>query len=303
MSAPPRRRSAAGAPSILGAALAAAAALAACGPATAAPPVWTVHGAGGSEVTLFGSVHLLQASTRWRTPALDAQLAHADKLMFEIPLDAAADAGAQGNLLALGRLPEGETLRPLLSAEGRKRLEAVAAQLALPIASLDRMRPWLAEVVVSVTWFQKEGARTDLGVERQIAAAAPAGVARGAFESVDDQLQALAGGSKAEQVQSLEETLHEVASDPDGFARLAAAWARGDVRTIEKEGLEDLRHEAPGAYGRLVVDRNRRWVGEIEALLKRPGRTFAVVGVGHLVGPDSVPALLRRDGIAVDGPR
>ena len=93
------------------------------------------------------------------------------------------------------------------------------------------------------------------------------------------------------------------ATDPDGFARLARAWARGDVRTIEKEGLEDLRRQAPAAYARLVVARNRRWVGEIEALLKRPGRTFAVVGVGHLVGPDSVPALLRRDGVAVDGPK
>ena len=67
--------------------------------------------------------------------------------------------------------------------------------------------------------------------------------------------------------------------------------------------MDDLRREAPGAYERLVVARNRRWVARIEELLKTPGRTFAVVGVGHLVGPDSVPALLRRDGLAVDGPR
>ena len=133
--------------------------------------------------------------------------------------------------------------------------------------------------------------------------AAPPTVEKAAFESVDDQLKALAGGSDAEQVQALEETLDEIATDPDGFSRLAQAWARGDVRTIEKEGLEDLRRQAPAAYGRLVVARNRRWVGEIEDLLRRPGRTFAVVGVGHLVGPDSVPALLRRDGVAVDGPR
>lgn len=277
--------------------------LAACAPAAAAPPVWTAHGAGGGEVTLFGSVHLLQETTQWRSPAVDALLAHADRLMFEIPLDQASDAGAAAKLLTLGRLPDDKTLRPMLSPKARGRLEGLATQLGLPIASLDHMRPWLAEVLVSVTWFQKAGARTDLGVEHQIELAAPPKVEKAAFESIDDQLQALAGGSEAEQVQALEETLDEIATDPDGFARLAAAWARGDVRTIEKEGLEDLRRQAPAAYARLVVGRNRRWVGEIEALLKRPGRTFAVVGVGHLVGPDSVPALLRRDGIAVDGPR
>ena len=288
---------------VLGALLAGAGVLAACSPAAAAPPVWTAHGAAGGEVTLFGSVHLLQEATVWRTPQLDALLARADRLMFEIPLDEASDAGAAAKLYAMGRLPEGETLRPLLSAAGRKRLEATADKLGLPIASLDHMRPWLAEVLVSVTWFQQAGARTDLGVEHQIELAAPAAASMGAFESVDDQLKALGGGTAAEQVQALEETLHEITTDPDAFARLASAWARGDVRTIEREGIEDMRRQAPGAYGRLVVARNRRWVGEIEDLLKRPGRTFAVVGVGHLVGPDSVPALLRRDGVAVDGPR
>ena len=277
--------------------------LAACAPAAAEPPVWTAHGAGGGEVTLFGSVHLLQEATRWRSAKVDALLARADRLMFEIPLDQASEAGAAGKLLSLGRLPEGETLRPKLTAKARGRLEALAGSLGLPIESLDHMRPWLAEVIVSVTWFQKAGARADLGVEHQIELAAPPSAQKAAFESVDDQLQALSGGSEAEQAQALEETLDEIATDPDGFARLAQAWARGDVRAIEKEGIEDLRRQAPAAYGRLVVARNRRWVAEIEALLKRPGRTFAVVGVGHLVGPDSVPALLRRDGVAVDGPR
>jgi uncharacterized protein YbaP (TraB family) len=37
-------------------------------------------------------------------------------------------------------------------------------------------------------------------------------------------------------------------------------------------------------------------------LLKSSERAFIVVGVGHLVGPDSVPALLRRRGVAVEGP-
>ena len=283
--------------------LACAASVTACASAPSGPPMWTAHGAGGGEVTLFGSVHLLQAATRWRTPTLDARLAHADRLMFEIPLDQASDASAAAKLLALGRLPQGETLRPMLSPDGRARLEALAGQLNLSIDAIDHMRPWLAEVLLSVTWFQKAGARGDLGVEHQIEASAPASVTKGAFESVDDQLQALAGGSQAEQVQALEETLHEIATDPDAFSRLAAAWARGDLRTIEKEGLEDMRHDAPAAYARLVVARNRRWKVELEDLLKRPGHTFAVVGVGHLVGPYSVPALLRRDGVAVDGPR
>ena len=288
---------------LAGSAFALGVALAACAPAAAEPPVWTAHGAAGSQVTLFGSVHLLQETTHWKSAAVDALLAGADRLMFEIPMDEAAQAGVAGKLLELGRLPGDELLRPQLSPAARERLERQAEKLGLPIASVDHMQPWLAEVLVSVSYFQRAGARADLGVEHQIELAAPPKIDKAAFESIEDQLQALSGGARADQLKALEETLEEIDTDPDGFARLAEAWARGDVKTIEKEGIEDMRAKAPGAYQRLVVGRNKRWVGEIEDLLKRPGRTFAVVGIGHLVGPDSVPTLLRRDGVVVDGPR
>ena len=62
------------------------------------------------------------------------------------------------------------------------------------------------------------------------------------------------------------------------------------------------KRDTPGVYQRLLVARNRRFAARIEAMLQGSGRAFVVVGVGHLVGPDSVPALLRRDGVAVDGP-
>ena len=279
-------------------------ALAACArPAAAEPPVWHVRTAGGGEVTLFGSVHLLQETTRWRSAEVDALLARADRLMFEIPMDPEAQASAAAKIAGLGRLPEGETLRTQLPPEARARFERLCGKLGLPAEALDRLQPWMAELVLSLTFFTKAGARADLGVEQQVAKAAPASAARDAFETVDDQLAALAGGSRADQLKALAETLEELDTDPEGFARLAAAWARGDVKSIEREGLDELRRDAPGAYARLVVDRNRRWVKRIEALARSPGRTFAVVGVGHLVGPDSVPALLRRDGLAVDGPR
>ena len=59
---------------------------------------------------------------------------------------------------------------------------------------------------------------------------------------------------------------------------------------------------APGVYRSLVVARNRRWVDAIMDRLNGKGEAVMVVGVGHLVGPDSVPALLRARGVSVDGP-
>lgn len=285
-------------------ALALAAGPLAAGAARADPPLWRVHGAGGAELVLFGSVHLLSDGVRWYTPELAAELARADTVLFEIPMDGAAQASAQTEALARGRLPAGSTLSALLSPAGRERLKAVSATTGLPAEALERLQPWLAEALISVSYFLKAGARTDLGVEQTIEHAAPATAKQGALESVSDQIAALSGATQADQLASLEETLKDIRDEPESFHRLVSEWARGDVRGLVKEELEPMRRDSPSVYKRLVVDRNRRWTAELETRLKAgaPGRTLVVVGVGHLVGPESVPALLRRDGVRVEGP-
>ena len=51
-------------------------------------------------------------------------------------------------------------------------------------------------------------------------------------------------------------------------------------------------------YETLLVGRNRRWVPQIEACLAAQ-RCFVVVGAAHLVGPDSVVAMLKAKGYTV----
>jgi len=53
-------------------------------------------------------------------------------------------------------------------------------------------------------------------------------------------------------------------------------------------------------YGRLLVNRNRTWFPTLDALLKRTGRAFVVVGAAHLVGPDGLISLLRAKGYTVE---
>jgi uncharacterized protein YbaP (TraB family) len=282
-------------------ALAAAVSLILATKAAAAPPIWHVHGP-HAEITLFGSVHLLSRDTDWRTPAFDADLARADAVWFEIPFDAASQAAAGQAALKRGLLPAGQALSALLTPEERTGLAHLEAVEGLAPAAIERMQPWLADTTLSIVYFEKRGADASLGVEEQIAAGLPTTVARGAFETADQQIGFFADLPEKDQIESLHETLNEIEKDPGAFERLASAWARGDVRTIDQEAVEKLKIDTPGVYRTLVVDRNRRWADQIQQLLGDDKRIFIVVGVGHLVGPDSVPALLRARGIKVEGP-
>ncbi len=106
-----------------------------------------------------------------------------------------------------------------------------------------------------------------------------------------------------EQLASLEQTLKDAPKARSDYQQLLKAWMGADVHMLEKKVLEPLRKSSPGLYRRVVAQRNANWVAAIDRRLKGKGETLIVVGMGHLIGPDGVPAQLRRQGYEVIGPR
>lgn len=271
------------------------------GAASAEPAVWVVKSP-TATVVLFGSVHLLPPDLVWEPARLKTALAAANDVWFEIPIDDASNLAASQAALAAGLQPTGKSLSTLLSHRDQSRLARAAQVCGLPIEGLDRLQPWLADVTISVASYRLAGAVVEDGVERQLSAAIRPDVTRRAFETPLEQIGYLAAAPVPDQVASLRETLDELAEGPESYKRLVRAWMAGDARAIRREALRPMMSQAPGVYKSLVADRNHRWVETITARLQGSGEAVVVVGVGHLVGPDGVPALLRARGFTVDGP-
>jgi uncharacterized protein YbaP (TraB family) len=269
-------------------------------PAAAQPPVWIVKDK-DSEIVLFGSVHVLPHGLDWRPPALIKALQNADDLWFELPIDPQSEAETSQLAMASGVLPPGQSLTTLLGPGDTERLAKLCAGYGVPLPMLDRLKPWLAEIALAAGAYRRVGADAASGVEQAISAMAPA-ARRQAFESPTEQIALLSGGPIPEQLASLRETLKEMEDDPDEFATLVKAWMAGDVATLRKEALDPLRAASPDLFRRLVTERNARWAQVLDARMKGHGRTVVVVGVGHLIGPNSVPARLRALGYSVTGP-
>ncbi len=275
--------------------------LALAGPARADPPMWTVRDA-DSELVLFGSVHLLPPGLAWRTAALDAALGRAEDLWLELPVDEASQQ--KGAKLAQQRmlLPKGTSLDSQLSVAGRARLRRVAPTLGLTAQQLQPLRPWMAEVALTVALAQRAGATSGGGVEQSIIRDPNLTARRRAFETVEQQVALFADTPRAEQAAALEQTLREIEDDPRSYERLAAAWAAGDLKALEVEAVDPMRKESPALFKRLVGDRNQAWTTTIVERLKGSGRTVVVVGAGHLIGPQGLPQRLRALGYRVEGP-
>ena len=275
--------------------------LGAAAPAAADPPIWIVR-KGAATVVLFGSVHLLPPGLAWRTPALDRALARADQLWFELPINSDSIEAADNASMRQGMLPPGQSLARLLSPEANARLARVSETFHLAPEYLDRMRPWMAEITVSNAVDARARASASEGVEEQIQSTMPLSLARRAFESPREQIGLLANAPLTDQTASLTETLRECEEQPDLYQRVVADWMKGDVVALEADSLGPLRKATPGLYKRLIIERNHRWLAVLRGRLKHRGYTVVVVGAGHLIGPDGLPAQLRAEGYSVEGP-
>ncbi|HZZ87075.1 MAG TPA: TraB/GumN family protein [Caulobacteraceae bacterium] len=270
--------------------------------AVAKPPLWVVHSSHGATLVLFGSIHLLPAGVDWRPPALDAALASADELWFELPINPATENEAAQASIARGALPRGRSLTAMMSPSAARRLLAAGLALNCSPEALDRMQPWMADLTLSVAADARDGGNASDGVEGQIEASTPPAARRRAFETAKQQIDFLAGAQVSDQLASLNWTVEQIEQDPTSYRRVVDEWVQGDVAGLEKDAVESLRGVSLPLYERLIAKRNRRWAKVLDDRLKKPGQVVVVVGVGHLIGPDGVPALLRARGYRVEGP-
>lgn len=277
-----------------------AAALVLVSPVLAEPGVWIVRDA-DSEMLLFGSVHVLPPGLAWRPAALDVALLAAEDLWFELPVDAATEQEVARLAMVTGTLPPDQSLFALLPPDDATRLLRIAGTYGVDRASLDRLKPWLAEVALAAALYRRTGAASDHGVEATISATAPPSARRKALETPAEQIALFNAASVPDQIASLRGSMDEIDADPDAFSTLIAAWVAGDLATLERE-TQSLRKLSPALFQRLIVQRNAAWTTTLDARLKGMGRTVVVVGAGHLVGDEGVPARLRALGYSVTGP-
>lgn len=85
----------------------------------------------------------------------------------------------------------------------------------------------------------------------------------------------------------------------ESFQKQRNAFIRGDLEkhgTLYRQAHSEMKIES--LFQSLIVERNQKWVSQI-ADAHKLGPSFFAVGVGHLSGPEGLPALLEKMGFTV----
>ncbi len=270
-------------------------------PAAATPAMWVVEKS-GKTLYLFGSIHLLPAQVKWRRPELDAAIAASKVFVFEAPVDGGGGSAMASFIETGGKLPAGTTLQDVLPADLYTQLEDASWSVNYPPMLLKQFRPWLAAVSLELFSYIKAGFSTWYGVDQVIESEAKNnGRSLDYLETVEEQLSFFSRLDRKVEIAYLRETVRSILQEPNSPNDLVTAWASGKPENMIGL-LDDAFEKIPALRGQLLIARNRNWIPKLEAMLASPDTHFVTVGVGHLVGPDSVIAQLRAKGYKVLGP-
>jgi uncharacterized protein len=266
----------------------------------ASPPLWVVE-RDGRTLYLFGSIHLLPPEVKWQRDELTKARAASQVFVFEAPLDQEG-VGMTSFVEKQGRLTGGRKLKDVIGGALYDKLQTAAWGVQCSSKMFETFRPWMAGVYLELCSYIKLGFSRFYGVDQVIEEEARA---RGAeldyFETVEEQLSYFATLDRATELAYLRAVVRAVQEEPNQPTKLLQAWAAGHGEVLAGLVNEGFK-EVPLLRRRLLVARNKNWAPRIRAMLASDKTHFVTVGVGHLVGRDSVVSMLRAKGYRVTGP-
>jgi hypothetical protein len=262
------------------------------------PALWVVKDA-DTTIYLFGTIHVLKPGLTWFDEAVKTAFDRSDTVALELVLpDPAKMAGL---VTSIGIAPAGTPpLTERLPAAKRAAFTTAVTDLGLPADALDRYRPWLAATRLSIGPVTKMGYASENGPEEVLTTAAKAaGKPLIGLETADQQLGYFAKLSDAAQMKFLESTVDELPKVGDMMQRMVTDWSKGDPDGLARE-MNDSLKSTPEVAKVLLTERNGRWAQWVKTRLATPGTVFVAVGAGHLAGPESVQAQLRKLGVKAE---
>ncbi|WP_164730433.1 TraB/GumN family protein [Pelagibacterium montanilacus] len=267
------------------------------GAALAEPPLWVIEEE-DATVYMVGTIHLMRDGAAWRTEAFDAAFEAADVVWLE--LAGAGDPEAMVPDIMERALSPEASLSERLEADDFALLEDALETYGVPIEAINHVQPWFAALQLTTIPLVEAGFDPANSLDLLIEAEAEdAGKRILAFETVEEQIETLAGMSEEAQIEMLRQTLLDIRNSGDAMVEQVDAWADGDLDALA-ESIEQAYVTAPEFHDRLFTQRNIGFADQIEEIVADGGTALVAVGLGHFVGEGSIPELLEARGYEVE---
>jgi uncharacterized protein YbaP (TraB family) len=257
----------------------------------------------GHTMVLFGTIHMGLPEFFPLDESVTKALAASSTLALEFdPTVQTAELAATMRRVAATTPAIAAAMPPALGPRLTRRLEALGA----PPTLATQFKPWMLIITLASVEYAKLGYRPDLAVDAYLAKLAHSeNIKVIGLETAESQLDLLDHLPVADQWTILDETLASLDSGEaqQDVRSLTDGWAKADHATLDalaRKFEKDPRLSSQIMQRRFLTERNGPMADKLDGLLTREKNTMAAVGLMHLIGKDSLPALLRAKGLKVE---
>ena len=261
--------------------------------------VWKLD-ADNSSFYLAGSCHVLRTSDYPLPEEFESAYNDVDQVVFETDIDALISQEVQLLLMSKGMYTGGDTLEKKLSKESYAFLVKYCNDRSMSIELFQNFKPWMVTMTLLVLELEKNGITSADGLDMYFHNKAKKdGKQTGGLEDVYKHVELVSSFDEEFDESIIESFIQEAGELQVVIDGLIKSWMTGDEAGIDEFLAVNMRKEFPKLYEKLLTDRNRNWIPRLEALMKSGKRTLIIVGVGHLVGEESVISLLKSRGYKI----
>ena len=229
--------------------------------------LWKISGKDAKgDSYLFGTHHIAPVSLIDTTAGLKDAIAGVDAVYGEIDMSEMTSPSAQQVIMSAAMAPADSTVTKLLTAQQIDSVNAVLGK-----EQLDNT-------------IQLKGRELGKSIK--------------GFETLEQQMSMLMGGSMAEQASDLMESVRKDGEASDKAHKLADAYMSADINTIEKMFLDPDLGMDEKTRRMLIDDRNADWLKQLSSILPSES-VFIAVGAGHLIGDTGLIKELQKAGYTV----
>lgn len=266
-------------------------------------------GHAGHTLYLFGTIHVGAPDFYPLEARVSAALARAGALALEVDPNgdpALMEQALRRHGLRQGLYATGGPAALDIAPAFKPRLEHLLRRYGIVPQSVAPMKPWLLASVLAVSEFSAQGYQASLAVDSYLSRQArERKIPVIELESAGGQMALFGSMPLRDQCRFLEESIEAIEDQQQARqARdMAEAWRNADAPALDalaRELAADDSFSGRFLQKVLLEGRNPALADGIARLLTRERNSMAAIGVLHLVGERSVPALLRQRGLTVE---
>lgn len=262
---------------------------------------------------IVGTYHLAPVAFVDSIPGLRDAMAQTEQVCGELDMKQMTDQAEMQKMMQAMMLPEGTTLKTLLTDDEMTRLNAYMTKLMgvdmtnpMVEGQMGKMTPQALNTQFTLMMYMRHTPGFDPnnlfdGYFQK--AATESGKSVSGLETMDFQIKTLFKGTPLErQKQLLMCLVDNAAYHEDATMRLTKAFTSQDLAKIEElidEKQNDACDATPEENAAMIDNRNADWLTKMPAMMSGKSTLFAV-GAAHLVGEKGVLALLRNAGYTVE---